>query len=90
MPRFILIHRTVWPQYTNVTDTHNRTRQTDRTDNGPIQQVDRFTNGRPKTVCAMLYDRRPASPVLFMTLVYYGQDVGWIKLKLGRKLGVPL
>jgi len=27
MPSFIVIHQTVWPQYTNVTD---------RTDNGPI------------------------------------------------------
>jgi len=40
MPSFILIHRTVWPQYTNVTDRtgQDRTdRQTDRqTDNGLI------------------------------------------------------
>jgi len=31
MPSGILIHPTVWPQYTTVTD-----RQTDRTDNGPL------------------------------------------------------
>jgi len=36
----ILIHPTVWPQYTNVTI---------QTDNGP-RWVNRFTNGRPKTV----------------------------------------
>jgi len=30
-PNGILIHPTVWPQYTNVTD-----RQTGQTDNGPI------------------------------------------------------
>ena len=30
MPSFILIRSTVWPQYTNVTDSQNRT------DNGPI------------------------------------------------------
>jgi len=39
----ILIHPTVWPQYTNVTD-----RQTGQTDNGPIaKRANRFTNGRP-------------------------------------------
>jgi len=30
MPSFILIHPTVWPQYTNVTD------RTDRKDNGMV------------------------------------------------------
>ena len=30
MPSFILIHPTIWPQYTNVTE------RTDRQDNGPI------------------------------------------------------
>jgi len=34
MPSFILIHPTVWPQYTNVTD--RQTGQTGQTDNGPI------------------------------------------------------
>jgi len=33
---FILIRTTVWPQYTNVTDSTERDRQTDRQDNGPI------------------------------------------------------
>jgi len=32
VPSGILIHPTVWPQYTNVSDTEDR----DRTDNGPI------------------------------------------------------
>ena len=42
----LMIHPTVWPQYTSVTD-----RQTDRqTDNGHIAyRANRFTNGRPKT-----------------------------------------
>jgi len=31
MPSFVLIHPTVWPQYTNVTDRQDR-----QTDNGPI------------------------------------------------------
>ena len=34
VPSGILIHPTVWPQYTNVTDRQDR--QTDMTDNGPI------------------------------------------------------
>ena len=33
IPSGILIHPTVWPQYTNVTDRQDRT---DRRDNGPI------------------------------------------------------
>jgi len=42
MPSFVLIHPTVWPQYTNVTDRQVRQtdrqtdRHTDRQDNGPI------------------------------------------------------
>jgi len=40
-PSGILIHPTVWPQYTNVTDT--------QTDNGPTAySANRFTNGHPK------------------------------------------
>jgi len=30
MPSFIVIHRTVWPQYSNVTDRTGHTEQTDR------------------------------------------------------------
>jgi len=42
---FILIHPTVWPQYTNVTD------RTDRQDRTTVRyhRANRFTNGRPKT-----------------------------------------
>jgi len=39
MPNFILIHPTVWPQYTNVTDRQDRQTGQDKrrqTDNGPI------------------------------------------------------
>jgi len=46
MPSFFLIHPTVWPQYTKVTDRTDR--QTDRQDNGLIAQGEPFTNGRPK------------------------------------------
>ena len=44
MPIFILIHPTIWPQYTNVTD-----RQTDRQDNGPIAYGELFYKWSPKT-----------------------------------------
>jgi len=37
MPGFILIRSTVWPQYTNVTDS-----TTDRQDNSPIAQGEPF------------------------------------------------
>ena len=37
VPSGILIHPTVWPQYTNVTDRQtDRRDRTDRTENGPI------------------------------------------------------
>jgi len=91
MPTFILIHRTVWPQYTNVAD-----RQTGQTDRQDRQRSD--TTGW--TVLETVAQKRfalcyrtvvlPLLSCLSVTLVYYGQDVGWIKPKLGRKLGVPL
>jgi len=49
--RFILIRPTVWPQYTNVTDRHDRTqrdRQDMRTDNGLIAQGEPFYKRSPK------------------------------------------
>jgi len=37
MPSFVLIHPTISPEYTNVTDRETgQTGQTDRQDNGPI------------------------------------------------------
>jgi len=42
---FILIRRTVWPQYTNVTDRQDRTGQTD---NGLIAQGEPFYKRSPK------------------------------------------
>jgi len=44
MPSFILIHQTVWPQYTNVTDRQDRTGQTD---NGPIAYGEPFYKRSP-------------------------------------------
>jgi len=44
LPSGILIHATVWPQYTNVTDT------TDRQTTVRQHRANRFTNGRPATV----------------------------------------
>jgi len=47
VPSFILIHPTVWPQYTNVTD--RETDRTDRqTDNGLIAQGEPFYKRSPK------------------------------------------
>ena len=56
--------------------------------------ANRFTNGRPKTVCPMLSDR--CLSVLFVclfvylsvTLLYCVQMVGWIKMKLGMQVGL--
>ena len=49
-PSFILIHPTVWPQYTNVTDRTDKTdRQTDRTDNGLIAWGEPFYKRSPKS-----------------------------------------
>ena len=42
-------------------------------------------NGRPKTVRYMLSD---SCPVLCVTLVYCGQTVWWIKMKLGMQVGL--
>ena len=47
VPSFILIHPTVWPQYTNVSDRTGQTARTDRRENDPVAyRVNRFTNGR--------------------------------------------
>jgi len=49
---FILIHPTVWPQYTSVTDRTERQdrtdRQADRYDDGPIAQSQPFYKRWPK------------------------------------------
>jgi len=45
VPSFILIHSTVWPQYTNVTDKHDRQHSIGRK---------RFTNAGPKISCIAL------------------------------------
>ena len=49
IPSGILIHPTVWPQHTNVTD-----RQTGQTDNGPIAQGEPFYKWLPQTVAQKL------------------------------------
>ena len=46
MLSFILIHHTVWPQYTNVTDRQDG--QTDRQDNPAIAQGEPFYKRSPK------------------------------------------
>ena len=47
MPTFILMRKTVWPQYTNV--TYRLDRQTDMTTIRQHYMANRFASGRPKT-----------------------------------------
>jgi len=42
VPSGILIHPTVWPQYTNVTDRTDITDRTGQTNNGPVAQSESF------------------------------------------------
>jgi len=49
----------------------------------PKRQIDRFTRfGRPFVKRFTLYAIGPLSVSLSVTLVYCGQTVGWIKMKL--------
>jgi len=55
--------------------------------------MNRFTMGRPKTVRLMLSDRCLSLSVclsvcLSVPLVYCGQTVGWIKIKIGMEAGL--
>jgi len=57
LPSFILIHPTVWSQYTNVTDRQDRQTRQDRQRSDSIK-VNRFTNGHPKlssSICIFYY-----------------------------------
>jgi len=57
MPSFILIHLTVWPQYTNVTDRQIG-RHTGQDKIGQRSDSIRFTNGRPKTVLFVIQNKK--------------------------------
>jgi len=86
MPSFILIHPSVWPQYTNVKERLERQdRETGETDNGLIAQGELFWATVCKEVRPILSHRcLSVCPVcLSVTLGYCGQTVGWIKVKLG-------
>jgi len=63
MPRFILIHPTVWPQYTNVTD-----RQTGQTENGLIAYGEPFL-ANVNSVCLSVTLVRPTLPVEIFSYV---------------------
>jgi len=89
MPSFTLIHPTVWPQYTNVTD---RTGQTDRDrqDNGPIAYGDGRTvlpTVAPKRLSLCYRTVVCLSVHLSVTLVYCGQRIRWIRMPLVIDLG---
>jgi len=83
VPSYILFHPTVWPQYTNVTD--RQTRQTERQRSDSIGRTVLQTVA-PKRF-ALCY-RTVVLSVLSATLMYCGQTVGWIKMKLGMKVGL--
>jgi len=111
MPSFILIHPTVWPQYTNVTDRQTgQDRQTERTDRQTTDRwhrANRFWATVCKTVrlcyqtvvclsvlsvclsvCPVLSVCLSCPVCLSVTLVYCGQTVGCIKMKLGLQVGL--
>jgi len=48
MPSFILIHPTVCPQYTNITDRQTDRKGQDRRDNGAILYSEPFYKRSPK------------------------------------------
>ena len=85
MPSFILIHPTVWPQYTNVSDRTDR--QTGLIGRTVLQTVaqKRFAVCYQTVVCPVLSVYLSCLSVLSETLVYCGQTVGWIKMKLGMQ-----
>jgi len=83
VPSFILIHPTVWPQCTNVTDRTGQDRQTDRQRSDSIGEP--FYKRSPKN--ASSYAIGPLSR-LSVTLVYCGQTVGRIKMKLGMQVSL--
>jgi len=83
VPSFILIHPTVWLQYTNVAERQDK--QTDRqTDNSPVAQGEPFYKRTPKNGSPMLSDRClycAVSPVCQSEmLAHCDQMVGWIKI----------
>jgi len=62
MPGFILIHPTVWPQYTNGTDRQDRTESTDKTgqrSNSLGRTVLQTVAPKLKPHLFALYDTRP-------------------------------
>jgi len=85
MPGFILIHLTVWPEYTNVTD---KTRQTGQTDRQRSDGIGRTILQTVAQIRFALCYRTIVLSCLSVTLVYYGQTVGWIKMKLGMEVGL--
>ena len=87
-PILILIHPTVWPQYTN----DQRYRQTDRQTGQRSDRIGRAVFGRPFVkrfaLCYRSVVCLSCLPVLSLTLVHCGQTVGWIKMKLGMQVGL--
>ena len=86
VPSFILIRLTVWPhgpQYTNVTNRQ------DRLDRQRSDSVGRTVFGRPFIKrFALCYQTVVCLSCLSVMLVYCEQTVGWIKTKLGMRVGL--
>ena len=81
MPSFILIHPTIWPQYTSITD-----RQTGQTDRQRFDSIRRTDFGRPfakrfALCCKTFVSLSVCLSVLSVTLVYCGKTVGCIKIQ---------
>ena len=80
---FILVHPTVWPQYTNVTDRTDGQRS-DSAGRTVLQTVDQ----KRFAVCYQTVVLFSSSACLSVTLVYCGQTVGRIKMKLDMQVGL--
>ena len=83
MPSFILIHPTVWPQYTNVTE---------RTDRQDRQRSDSIGRTVLQTVAQKRFAICYWTVVLFILSVcdfgVFGQTVGWITVPLGSEVSL--
>jgi len=85
-PSFILIHPTVWPQCTNVTDRTDRQTGQNRQWTNSIGQTVLQTVAQKRF--ALCYQTIVCTVCLSVMLVHSGQTVGWIKMKLGMQVGL--
>jgi len=88
---FHLIHSVVWPQYTSVTDRQDRQIMVPTLQAAQYRQIGQRSHSRGRTVLQTVAQKRFAlcywTFVCPVTLLYCGQTVGWIKMKLGIEVG---